>query len=131
MEKPFEISFFSNALEEKSNALVPCLTIISPIMPAQAQMVIAGRYQDLIIAKRSNGSYAISSLIWSDSAIHLQIGEIKVVIVKALDHVNCALTSQFNFVVAKQSNGGIAASTPIKQDFAQLHLGEVIGVQQV
>jgi hypothetical protein len=131
MSRSFEIAYANHALEHKTNALVPGLIIISPIRPAQAQIIIAGRHQDLSMVRRPDGYYVVSSLLWSDAEIHLHIGDIKGVLIKHFDHVNCVFHSKSRVVITKQTNTSIKACAPVKQDFVQLHLGDVFDIQQV
>jgi hypothetical protein len=127
----FEISFSNHAVEQTTGSLVPCLIIVSPVVPTKAQMVIGGQSKNLSIATRPDGYYVISSLLWADAEIQLQIDAIEVVVGKHIDCVTCWFYANCEFIVAIQHNGVVSAGTPVKQHHVHLSLGDVVGVQQV
>jgi hypothetical protein len=131
VNKPFKISFANHAVEQSSGSLVPCLIVVSPVMPARAQIIIGGQVKDLSIIKRPNSYYAISSILWSDAEIQLQIDAIEVVVGKHIDCVTCWFYADCEFIVAIQHKQQSSASTPVKQHHMHLSLGDVVGVQQV
>jgi len=131
VNKPFKISFANHAVEQTTGSLVPCLIIVSPVAPTKAQMITGGQTKDLSIAKRSDGCYVISSLLWADAEIRLQIDAIEVVAGKHIDCVSCWFYANCEFIVAIQHNGVVSAGTPVKQHHVHLSLGDVVGVQQV
>lgn len=129
--KLLQITYINQALENKTNILIPCLEILSPEMPEKALIVLCkASWSPLYVAKRRDGYYAISSLLWSDAEIQINAGSLQISIVKSADCAMCSFVSEKEFVIASQFRSSLTATTPVKQSSVQLRLGESVGVRE-